>query len=357
MANAFSQGYMRGNGDPNLDLQIQGGGAKIPKLYIDDLTDSIYNFDDSFPIGEKWVLLFSGFATIQTDIKCILQGPAPTVTIMPNTLATSELIPLNEPYESLGYSRANFKGETVANVDVFKDNNIVDWILVELRDSKNPEQLRYNRAGLLRNDGQIMDVDGVTPLTFTLIRNEEYYVAIKHRNHFGIMTNDAYMLNTPLDFTDTNLPIWGVPIYELVANGLRRLRRGKSSATGFNRLHGILGYLVYLRQETSPSKLNVYSIYDYNLNGTLNVADYSIGSLANNFISGLGLFGFTEEQIPDLQKTLIRDILNYNNNLGVLLSNGTTSERLLNPPTNGYIRYNTDDNKMEYFNGTTWIQW
>jgi hypothetical protein len=355
MAYTFSQGCMRGEGDPNLDVDINNGGGKLPKLYIDDLTDSIYSFDDSFDTGSKWVLLFSGFATIQTDIKVLLQGPAPTAFLMPNQLATNELIPLTEPYEGLGYSRAFFKKENVNNTNIFIVNDIVDWVLVELRDQNNPEILRYNRAGLLKNNGQILDVDGVTPLTFNQIRNEKYYVAIKHRNHFGVMTNEPYFINQSLDFTDTSLSIYGDPVYEVVASGLRRLRRGKSSSTGFNRLHGILGYFVELREISSLTP-TIYSVYDYNLNSTVNVVDYNIGLAANAFLTGTSIYKTAEEQIPDLQKSLIREILNYNNEAGLILSRGNTDQRI-SPNISGYIRYNTDDNKMEYFNGTTWIQW
>ena len=169
MAYSFSQGYMRGQGDPNFDAQIQNGGSSIPKLYIDDLTDSIYQFDNSFEVGFKWVLLFSGFVTKSTDIKILLQGPI-SGPIMTKTLSTLNLLPLNEPYKNLGYIRVGFGNETVSDLSVFTANNITDWILVELRDKINPEIVRYNKAGLLRNDGFIMDVDGVTKLTFDGIR-------------------------------------------------------------------------------------------------------------------------------------------------------------------------------------------
>ena len=44
--------------------------------------------------------------------------------------------------------------------------NTVDWVLLEARSKNNPSQILKRRAGLLQSDGQIMDVDGTSGLTF-----------------------------------------------------------------------------------------------------------------------------------------------------------------------------------------------
>lgn len=55
-------------------------------------------------------------------------------------------------------------------------------------------------------------------------------------------------------------------------------------------------------------------------------------------------------------KILSSDFLGFNNNTGaVQLTSGTTAERP-GSASNGEIRYNTTDNKVEYYDGANWIQ-
>jgi hypothetical protein len=362
MAYTFSQGYMRGEGDPNLDVDINNGGGKLPKLYIDDLTDSIYSFDDSFDTGSKWVLLFSGFVTKVTDIKVLLSGPF-SGGVMTLNLAAKNLIPLIEPYEGLGYVRVGFKSETVSNLSVFTANSITDWILVELRDKNNPEIVRYNRAGLLKNNGQILDVDGVTPLTFVGIRNEPYFIAIKHRNHIGLMTQNAVDISSGFDFTTNTTNVYGldnrlfIGIYGCLKTG-KTFNDGISLNSGRNGIsHRIAKELNYTFDSIFT---NVYNVFDFNFDGNVSYIDYfdpfTFESIDSDYFHAINLNGvnfFIIEQIPPFA---IQNILGSVNKLGDVISGGNTSDR------NGFnekgtIRFNNDVNKMEYFNGTTWIQW
>ena len=356
MALAFSQGYMRGDGDPNLDNQIKDGGNSIPKLYIDDLTDSFYQFNDDFLSGEKWVLLFSGFTTKVTNLKVLLQGPA-TGSLMTTTLATSSLLPLVEPYESLGYLRVGFSGETVASSSVFTTNSITDWVLVELRDKDNPEIIRYNRAGLLKDNGEIYDIDGVTKLTFENIRDSEYYIAIKHRNHIGLMTKTAIDISNTIDFTTSSTLVFGVDNRK-DNSGLLRLRAGKTSKLGYAGWLGISGFRANILKALSYNEnsviLSVYSIYDMNLNGNVSYNGGSndrSGTFAKSFENNENYLLF--EQIPPI---LTIDLGNLEQNAtGQQIQKGDTTQRT-GAPSAGIQRYNTTDNKMEYYNGTTWIQ-
>ena len=50
------------------------------------------------------------------------------------------------------------------------------------------------------------------------------------------------------------------------------------------------------------------------------------------------------------------DFLAFNDNTGaVQLPSGTTAQRP-SSPSNGEMRYNTTDNKVEYYDGANWIQ-
>jgi hypothetical protein len=74
------------------------------------------------------------------------------------------------------------------------DNAIVDWILLELRDNANSSSIVATRAALVQRDGDIVDVDGVSAVTFNVAPGN-YYVAVRHRNHLGCMTATAVSLS------------------------------------------------------------------------------------------------------------------------------------------------------------------
>ncbi|RZN83018.1 MAG: hemagglutinin protein [Winogradskyella sp.] len=86
------------------------------------------------------------------------------------------------------------------------EDNLVDWVFVELRDETTNTLVVASQSALLQRDGDVVDVDGISDLSFELPMGN-YYVAVKHRNHLGIMTSTAIALSnstTQIDFTDAN---------------------------------------------------------------------------------------------------------------------------------------------------------
>ena len=81
-------------------------------------------------------------------------------------------------------------------------NAIVDWVLVELR--SDTATIAVRKAALVQRDGDIVETDGVTPVSLTGAAGN-YYVVVKHRNHLGVMTaNKIALTSTPttIDFTN-----------------------------------------------------------------------------------------------------------------------------------------------------------
>ncbi len=77
----------------------------------------------------------------------------------------------------------------------------VDWVLVELRDKTNPKTRLASKAALLQRDGDVVDAATASnTLVFTDAPAGSYYVALRHRNHLGMMS--AAPLGT---FRDTRL--------------------------------------------------------------------------------------------------------------------------------------------------------
>ena len=141
----------------------------------------------------------------------------------------TNLIPLSEPYRTTNYN-ANFThvnnpitetaAASVFTVQAPTSNNIVDWVFLELRNNASPGSVVVQtRSALIRKDGMIVDVDGVSPVTFNNIASGSYTLAVRHRNHLGIATDPVNFTHnfsdvksgiTPVDFTTaTDLQLYG----------------------------------------------------------------------------------------------------------------------------------------------------
>lgn len=120
-----------------------------------------------------------------------LQGAYDTGTgLMRDDLRTSDLLPLNEPYAALGYTSVGGGGESTAAA-VFQASGpdaIVDWVWLELRGKSDAAMVLATRSALLQRDGDVVDVDGLSPVSFAGMAPDEYFVAVKHRNHLGAMS-------------------------------------------------------------------------------------------------------------------------------------------------------------------------
>ena len=88
----------------------------------------------------------------------------------------------------------------------------VDWVMIELRSAINKDSVLATRACLLQRDGDVRDVDGISYLTFDRVPSGSYYVAVRHRNHLGVMTENPHLLSpavTTIDFTDPATEVYG----------------------------------------------------------------------------------------------------------------------------------------------------
>ncbi len=118
--------------------------------------------------------------------KVFLQGPFNTADM---TLGLGTNIPTAEPYTALGYMHVGGGGGESSLLGIINANDIIDWVVVELRDKTNSATILATRSALLRKDGSVVShLDGSSPVQFS-IAPDDYYVSIRHRNHLGVMTN------------------------------------------------------------------------------------------------------------------------------------------------------------------------
>lgn len=136
-------------------------------------------------------------ASVALRVRAYLEGPYNASTAaMDVTLRANGLVPQNEPYTAAGYTHvAGGGGESTTNtvLNVSGSNAVVDWVVVELRSSANASQVVATRSALLQSDGDIVASDGSSALSFG-VGSGSYYVAVRHRNHLGIMTAGTIVL-------------------------------------------------------------------------------------------------------------------------------------------------------------------
>ncbi|HMR88001.1 MAG TPA: Ig-like domain-containing protein, partial [Saprospiraceae bacterium] len=84
---------------------------------------------------------------------------------------------------------------------------IVDWVFVELRSKNDNREVLATRSGLLQRDGDVVDVDGVSPLAFSGVLVDSFYVVVRHRNHLGVMSQKVSNKSL-IDFTKPSTPVF-----------------------------------------------------------------------------------------------------------------------------------------------------
>ncbi|MBI1226855.1 MAG: hypothetical protein GC192_16605 [Bacteroidetes bacterium] len=177
--------------------------------------DSVNNVEDKPPFDLEITFtpdLIQGGS--QLAAKVLLLGNYDASSgLMKDDLRQLSLIPLVQPYTStLGYAHTGTESVALSVFATTGNDAIVDWILVELRDKAHSGQTLYSRAALLQRDGDIVDTDGFSPLTFPGAPAEDYYVVIRHRNHIGVGTKVPVAIGSVplvLDFTDGSVATFG----------------------------------------------------------------------------------------------------------------------------------------------------
>ena len=158
------------------------------------------------------------------SIKVFLQGPYNTNTgLMADQLRSTNKIPTTSPYsDALVVISTVFNTGGAAGAGVPQDD-IVDWVWLELRNSSDPVTIEASTSALIQRDGDIVDVDGVSPVT-TDVPADNYYIVISHRNHLGVRTNNTVSFSvgtTSIDLSSNSALVLGN------TNAIKAMENGK----------------------------------------------------------------------------------------------------------------------------------
>ena len=141
---------------------------------------------------------------ISLNVGVLLQGAYYSAGMMDTQL--NSILPLTQPYNVDPWLYSG--SEVLSSIP----SQMVDWILVELRNINDFTRILDRRAGILMDNGTIVDTDLLGGLEFNCIDTGNYYIVIRHRNHLPVMSADPnYIPNTDtLNFSNiTNYPPYG----------------------------------------------------------------------------------------------------------------------------------------------------
>ncbi len=151
---------------------------------------------------------------MNVPVRAALDAALPSGTLMNDGLRSVGVIPTTQPYAALGYT---FVGSptnvtiTPAQLAVTGPNAIVDWMVAELR--SNTTTVIWSKPVLLQRDGDVVDTDGDAYVHFPMSAGN-YYLALRHRNHLGVMTASPRVLTVEpnvdvIDFRSGSTAVYG----------------------------------------------------------------------------------------------------------------------------------------------------
>ena len=204
--------------------------------------------------------------SVTVNTKIFLQGPYSGSSM--STTLNSEL-PTGQPYSS---SPWNYNGtENVAGGFFTSHTDIVDWVLVEIKNSSMVTE--GIRAAFLKSNGTIVDIDGTSPVVFKGRPDGNYYVVIKHRNHLAVMSTNTASLNASssmYDFTTSTGKFYGGDAVNL-GGGVYGMYTGDGDGDGqvistdFNEFF-----------PKFSSSATGYEMTDWNMDGDVTSTDFNL---------------------------------------------------------------------------------
>ena len=125
---------------------------------------------------------------IDLNLLVFLEGPYSN-TQMTTGLNVENDIPLAQPYNTAPWNYAGTE-----NVGSIPNADVVDWVLVELRDAANagsadPSTTIALQAAFLLKNGSVVGLDGSSVLQFPSASfSQNIFAVVWHRNHLGIIS-------------------------------------------------------------------------------------------------------------------------------------------------------------------------
>jgi hypothetical protein len=173
---------------------------------------------------------------VMVSVKIYLDGPYNTGGMEARLIGTDSnkvLIPLTHPYSSIHNGDENI----VSRSWFLSHDNIVDWVLIELRENQTGPVID-SRAAFLLTSGNVVDIDGSGPVSFPNANPDQYHLAVRHRNHLGVVSHGKIPLSissAEYDFSSALAQAWNngpSPAMIDLGNGVYGLWSGDANGDG-----------------------------------------------------------------------------------------------------------------------------
>ena len=220
-------------------------------------------------MADLWFDSLRTVLPLLVDVKVFLEGPYDNVgNTMSTALNSAGYLPLMDPY---------LQGDTVGSIP---SSDIVDWVLVELRDKTNASTVIASRAGFIKNNGEIVDINGTSKLNFSGIPFDDYYITVKHRNHLAVMSNSPATLS---DYTLTYNFTTGSGQFAGGSVGAKEIESGVwGMIAGNSDGNNSISFGDFNAVSNNLFQIG-YKLGDHNMNGSVSVTDYN--QVSNNLFS------------------------------------------------------------------------
>jgi len=259
--------------DPcTLDNCVSSTG-ECENIFQDEDNDNVCDFYDICPNGDDNIdsdddgipdaCDNNNLTEVRLDVKVLLEGAYDGSGQMHTTLNDNNLLPLEHPYGVAPYNISENP-----NINILP-NDMVDWVIIELRSGSNSDNVILRKVALLMSDGDVKDMNGVDDLRVDIAAAEDYYIIIRHRNHLDIITALPINHSSTLtyDFTgDTD---------QALSNKQADLGDGRAAMfVGDNTQDLIIQLTDFDLWKANPAQINVYSPSDFTMDGVVQVTDF-----------------------------------------------------------------------------------
>jgi uncharacterized protein (TIGR02145 family) len=174
---------------------------------------------------------------IIVNLKAYLESPILPDSSMRTGLNSGGYLPLSQPYNQPPW---NYNG--TESVFTIPNSEVVEWVLVELRESGSDASTAYSdnvigrQAGFVLKNGTITSTDGTSPMIFHTTSNQNIFAVVWQRNHIPVLSSDPLVLNNGkyiYNFTNNeNKAYGGALAHKQIDLGIWAMPTGDGNASG-----------------------------------------------------------------------------------------------------------------------------
>lgn len=258
--------YAVSNGEARKNLSEREVAAGLHKMTYSTANNCISRYVPMHPIQMDCAVQIET-STIGAKVRVFLEGNYnEPLQIMDTYLVDNGLLPMQQPFNIAPFAYQGLEATETLPTDV------VDWVLLQVRDGADMVKILATKAFLLRNDGMIINTDGSELLTFDDLTEGDYYIAVFHRSHLPIISLDSHPFNE-------NPTLYDFTLSESAAMGTGQLKAKQNifmmNAGDFDG-NGVINSQDYNLWKQNSSAVNVYMAADVDGNGIINSLDYNL---------------------------------------------------------------------------------